>query len=455
MYRKTIIFLFLAFTSVLIYAQDTLYLDLESSKKMAENNNRLIKIFQYKIENSEGQLSEMKSNYFPRVVAEGTFGYNSDPNIHVYKGEFNHIYDDLIEVGWIDEMLKEYFPLPPKDMILVHGDEFFYETNVSVYQPLSQLTQVNTGRKVAETDLKITRIKKEDVVSEIKLGVTELFYGILLESKKLDAAGLEIKYKEAEYQDVFNAWKAGEILEIDVKALEAEIHEKEQELIQIRNKWQSYLLSFRQLTGLDDEMEIALMPVQIEIDETADLSEILSMARQNNYDLRIADLTMQKASLGIMAAKKEYIPELTYFMQYNYNHGIPLNPDAYFLTGLNLKWNIFSSGERKALVKQRNALHKEAVEDFEYERQTVRNEVEKGYLNLSYAKKLIETARLALQARKEEVKLISDAVEEGESLPTRLIKAKSDLAKAEADVLGAQLNYLIVKAKLKRLKGEI
>lgn len=455
MLRKIIIFSFITAIANLIYAQDTINLDLEESLQMAEKNNRLIRIFQYKIENAEGRLSEMKSNFYPRVIAEGTFGYNSDPNIHVKKGEFSHIYEDLIDVGWIDEILEEYFPLPPKDMVLVHGDNYFYKTNISFYQPVSQLTSVNTGRKILTTDLRISEIKKEDVVSEIKLGVTELFYGILLETKNEEAAVYELEYKKAEYEDAVNAYEAGAILDLDVKALQAEVHEREQELLKIQNKKKSYLLSFKQLLGMDYDSYPRLVCDSLLLSPPAPLQNYMTSASKNNYSLGELDLTLQKAKFGIIEAKKEFIPELTYFLQYNYNRGIPLTPDAYLLTGLNLKWDIFTSGERMALIRQRNALFNEALEDLKYEKQSIRNEVEKVYLDLVYAEKLIRTAELAYEARKEELRLARNAVEEEEALPLRLIKAKSDFAYAEADLLGAKLNFLIIKARLERLSGEL
>ena len=62
----------------------------------------------------------------------------------------------------------------------------------------------------------------------------------------------------------------------------------------------------------------------------------------------------------------------------------------------------------------------------------IRNEVRTNYLNLIYAQKLIVTAQKALVARQKEYKLAADAVEEGEALPSLFLKARADLAKAEA-----------------------
>ncbi len=442
------------FVAIPSLSQDTLFLNLQESLIRAESNNRLIRIFEYKINHARAKLTEMKSHFYPRVIFDGTFAYNSDPNIYLKKGEMNHVYDDLIDVGWIDEMLKEYFPLPPKDMTLLHGDELFYKTNVGLYQPISQLTTINTGKKAAITDLEITKTEKTNLISQIRLGVIELFYGILLESKREEAATLELEYKILEYEDAKNAEQVGTLLSLDVEALNAEIFEKEQELVRIKNQKESYLLSFKHLLGLEySSIPVPLTELTVK-SNAGKLDHYVQQASQNNYQLKISGLTLQKAEYGIDAAKKGYIPELSGFAQYNYNKGIPLYPENYLLAGLNLKWTLVAAGERAAMRKQSNALYEEAYEDLEYEKETVRNEVEKTYLDLIYAKKLLATANKAMEARKEELRLAVNARKEGIILEYKLLEAMADRAWAEADVLGAQLNYRILLAKMRRLTGE-
>ncbi|MBU2650135.1 MAG: TolC family protein [Bacteroidetes bacterium] len=440
-------------TSIAV-SQDTLLVDLQESLIMAESNNRLIRIFEYKIDHARKKLSEMKSHFYPRVIFEGTFAYNSDPNIYVKKGEMNHVYDDLIDVGWIDELLKEYFPLPPKDITLLYGDNWFYKTNLGLYQPISQITTVNTGKKAAQADVRITETEKSNLVSEIRLGVIELYYGILLESKREEAASIELEYKKLQYQDARNAEKVGEILALDTEALNAELFEKEQELIQIRNRKESYMLTFRQLLGLDYNTVPIPATVAFLSKEMAPLDDYIHIASNGNYKLQISGLTLVKAGYGIDAAKKGYIPELIGFAQYNYNKGIPLMADDYLLAGLNLKWTLVAAGERAALRKQSNALYEEALEDLEYEKESVRNEVEKTYLDLIYAKKLLATAGKALEARQEEFRLAQNARKEGLILEYKLLEARADLAWAECDILGARLNYQILMARMDRLTGE-
>lgn len=432
---------------------DSLFLTLEQAVDSAQSNNRLIRIFQYKIANARGKLTEMKSHYYPRVIFDGSFAYNSDPNIHLKKGELNPVIRELIDWEWVDDLISNYFPLPPKDIILLYGEDFFVKSNLGFYQPISQLTQVNTGRKVAATDVRISELELEDVVSQIRIGVTELFFGILIEEKREIWATDNLAFKEAEYRDAVNARDAGEVLAIDVMAMEAEIHEQEAELLEIVNQKEEYMLMFAQMVGMPDSVTPVPFIDTIDAALPAPLPEYLSLADRNNYELGIASLTRQKATFGVQAAQKEYIPELTAFAQYNYNYGIPLFPESYFLAGINLKWTLVAMGERKGVVRQRKALFQEASEDLEFKIREIRNKIRTKYLNLVYAQKLILTAEKALAARQEAFRLSANAMEEGELLASRYLEARAELAKAEADLLAARLNYQILLAQMQRLAG--
>jgi outer membrane protein len=454
MFKKIFPFLIVLALATSANGQDTVFLDLDKSLQRAEANNRLLKIMQYKIANAEAGLTEMKSNFYPRVVANGNFGYNSDPNIHLKKGELNGLYKQLIDIEWIDEFLEENFPLPPKDLELIKGDNFFYKTNINLYQPISQLSRINTGKKVALTDVVISRQQKQKALSEIQLGVKELYYGILLEAKYEEAAKAALEYKIAEHQDAKNAVQEGEILEVEVQALNAEISQKQQELLEVQNRKEGFILKFKQLLDLDYGSIPVLNPeFNFEL-QNKTVQDYTRATIESNHQLKIADLTLQKANLGVVASKKEYIPDLTFFAQYNYNKGIPLYPSSYFLGGLNLEWVIFASGQRSSKIKQSQCLVNEASENFLYQKRGIQNKVESLYLDLVYAQKLMATAGKASKARAEQLRLTEDAVNQGQLLNSKLMEAKADYCKVEADLLAAKLNYLIITAKLKQVSGK-
>lgn len=454
--RIVSLLIFFCFTAISAIGQDTniVVLDLEQSLEMAAENNQLIKIFQFRIDNSEGKLSEMKSNFYPRIKAEGNFAYNSDPNLYIREGELNSLYSELIDIEWLDEMLEQDFPLPPREVTLINSDNYFYKANIGLYQPLTQLTNVNTGKKLTKTDVLISEEEKRNIVSEVMYGVKELFYGIIYESKLEEATEFRMTYKKAEYKDALNGAEYGEVLYVDVVGMRAEISEQEQELLRIQNKKEGHILALKQLLGIPYGMEVLLdMESGVIAPPALNRQEYTSETFKFNPKINIAGLTLAKADLGIKAAKREYIPGLSLFMQYRNNYGIPLIARSSFLAGINLEWEIFSSGERSSVVQQRKALWNEANEDLSYKQRSLNNEIEQVFLNIRYAEQLKITAAEALEARREELRILEDAVEQGEALPTKLYEARADFANAEANVLGANINYLLLLAKLEQLQG--
>ncbi|MBT5733137.1 MAG: TolC family protein [Lentimicrobiaceae bacterium] len=440
--------------SVNLTSQVTGKLTLDEAVEMALNENKLIKISQQRIIGSEAKLSEMKSNYFPRIVLESVGVYNSDPNLYINKGQLNNLYDQLVEDEIIDDWLKENAPLPPRKITFLGGNDFAVKSNAAIYQPLTQLTSINTGRKVAELDVEISKLNYDDVKSQIRLGVKELFYGILIQDAKVNEASQELEYKKAEYQDAVNAYEAGEMLLLDVTSAKAEIFEAEQDLLNEENLKDQYIYSFNQLIGAQYSYKPDLVLPTLRFEPVGGIQEYYIQGSEKNYGLKIALANLDKSELGITAAKKAYIPELSYFAQYYYNYGIPLYASQYLLTGLNFKWTLIDFGERSSVVKQRNAIYNEALDNLEYKKLTLQGEIQQAYRNISYAESLILTALKAYEAREEELILTINAVEAGEALSSMMYKAKADIAGAKADKLAAELNYQIAVAKLNSLVGE-
>ncbi|MBT3587334.1 MAG: TolC family protein, partial [Flavobacteriaceae bacterium] len=138
-------------------------LTLDEALEMALNENKLIKISQQRILGSEGKLSEMKSNYFPRIEIQSVGAYNSDPNLYINKGDLNGLYNQLLNDGFINEAADDWlinnYPLPSRKVTILGGNNFAVKSNAAIYQPITQLTSINTGRKVAELDVEISKLQ--------------------------------------------------------------------------------------------------------------------------------------------------------------------------------------------------------------------------------------------------------------------------------------------------------
>ena len=429
-------------------------LKLDEALEMALNENKLIKISQQRILGSEGKLSEMKSNYFPRIEIQSVGAYNSDPNLYINKGELNGLYDELVDDEVIDDWLIDNYPLPSRQITFLGANDFVVKSNAAIYQPITQLTSINTGRKVAELDVEISKLQYDGVKSKIKLGVKELFYGILIQDAKVNEALQEVEYKKSEYQDANNAYEAGELLYLYVTSAKAEVFEAAQDLLYEENLKDQYISSFNQLIGAQYSYQPDLELPILELKPVGEIQEYYTQGSEKNYGLKIALADLDKSELGITAAKKAFIPELSFFAQYYYNYGIPLYANQYLLMGLNFQWTLIDFGERSSIVKQRNAIYNEAMDNLEYKKITLQGEIQQAYKNIKYAESLILTAKKAYEAREEELILTINAVEAGEELSSMMFKAKADMSGAKADQLAAELNYQIAVAKLNSLVGE-
>jgi len=217
-----------------------------------------------------------------------------------------------------------------------------------------------------------------------------------------------------------------------------------------------YLILFLiQLTGLDPSDKLIPEPVSPEnLEENiASIDTSISIAGISNNDLRIASLNKTKADYSIRASKYSYLPDVGILGGYTYQEGTDIYPKNNTYIGASLKWNLNDAFANRMIQKQRIYLRQQAEENLLNTKEQVNRDIAKSYRRLKQSEELIKVAGKVVEYRREDLKVQSDRRKSGLNLDADLLGAKAAMAKAEADLYAAQLNYRIALSELKILTG--
>ena len=186
-------------------------------------------------------------------------------------------------------------------------------------------------------------------------------------------------------------------------------------------------------------------PVEILGELDPNRSELLVAAGKGLcYALEVAE----KARQGVRIARADYIPDVGAFAQYTYQNGVPFLVHNNGSIGLRMSWNVFDWGKRSDAVGEREAQVLQAEENVKRLKRRVTLQVEKSYRNLELAKEMTTTARAALEQARETRRLDGDRYVLGVSLASANWRAKAGEASAQANLLRADLDYLLAKGEL-------
>ena len=419
-------------------------LTLDQAITLALTKNSGVEITKARIEEQEQKLKEMRSHYWPRLVALGTSARMTNP------------IDYQLGQGSITPPMQNPpipIPIPPND-ISIRGDETsFVNVTAMVVQPVTQLLKINSGVDIASTDVKIAGEELDKVRGDIRYAVEKVYYGILIAGRQKKEAELRIALEEARLSDAKNALESGVALPLEISGLKAALLDKKKELLDIENQEVNLTYMLNDLTGRPLETDTLLDDTLNVPDKAQTLAQYDESALAANHELAIADLTLKKANLAVDAAKKEFLPDMNLFALYNYGHDFNVVNNHIGAVGVSLSWTIFYFGQKNSVLGQRQALHHQAQRNYQRVKNEVQREIKKEVTNLRYSDQLVSLASQAVAFRKNALKLASDLDDTGLRLNTTKLEAEAELAKAEADLFAAQLSRRLVLVNLTKLTG--
>jgi outer membrane protein TolC len=160
-----------------------------------------------------------------------------------------------------------------------------------------------------------------------------------------------------------------------------------------------------------------------------------------------------EARAGVAAAKSDYIPDITAYARHSYQAGVPFLVRNFGTFGVNLEWNVFDFGKRRAAVREREAQLAQAEENLRRLKEEVAVGIERSYNKVERTKNLVGVASQVVKLRQESERLAENQLNQGVVLVSERRQTTAATYKAEADYLQASLGYLLASAELEQTVG--
>jgi len=415
-------------------------LTLQEAIELAKRQNHGLKAASYAVAAEQQKRRIAESNYFPTITNESSLLHITEvERISVPPGSFG--------------ILPGGAPIPASNVLLTQGTNTLETSGTMIAQPITQLIKIHEANKIAVADVGISQASLRKASTDVVFRVQELYYRVLTSQLQRDAAELQITSGDENLNENTEQVKNGSLLEVARVESRANLLEAKQALLTTDMEISDLTIQLNDALGLPLDTKLVLDP---NVDVALDLpsrEESLKTALADNPEIKEAMQTLAKAQAAHGAAKAEYIPDVTAFARYSYQNGVPFVDHNFGTFGIHLTYDVFDSGKRRALIKERRDEVSEAEENLQRMKDEIEARVKIIYNRLEVSRAMVEVRKEYLAARQESARLAEDQYKQGTTLASQRDGSRAQAMKARAGLLDASLAYLLARDDLTRALG--
>jgi outer membrane protein TolC len=414
-------------------------LRLSQAVHLALQQNRTLKIAHLKVQENEHRKEGARSAYFPNLTNESNALHITElQNLFIPPGAFG-------TAGGV--------PIPNRNTVLPQGKQTLFSSGTMLAQPLTQLLRIHQENRIAAAEIATSRDDLKNAENEIALQVHALYYGILVAQLQKKAAEQETSFATENLRENENYVRNGSALKVAALQGRAELLQGQQSVLTAELQIEDYTTEMNDLLGLPLDTKLELDP-EVETNfETLPKSEYVKEAWDENPDVRAAEQAVVKARAGVAAAKTAYIPDVTAYARHSYQDGVPFLVHNFGTVGINLSYTLWDFGKRRATVREHTAQLAEAEQNLERLKEQVGVAIERSYNKLERTRSMVHVATQVAQLRQESERLATNQAAQGVVLISDVRHATAANYEAKAELLQANLGYLLAWAELQRTVG--
>ena len=402
-------------------------INLHQAVELALKHNHVVRIAAFQVEEEQHAKEVARSAYLPTIKNESAFAHLTDTQfIAIPAGAFG---------------IAGGTAIPSRSLTLNQGDRNFITSGTGLTQPLTELFKIKAGNDVASAELKASREKARGVQNDVALKVRQLYYNILVVQSKHQAIEARIRAVQDLQGERVQQVKYGSTLEADLIESKAELLQAKQELLTAELQLSDLQLKFNDIVGLPLKTDIALDPDVPAPAQSCEREQCIRVALDSHPEITEAGADVEKASAGVRAAKREYIPDVEAFARYSYEENVPFLARNFGTFGIHFSYDFFDGGKKSATLRERDAQLAQAKENLARIRDEVEVRVETAYNKLERTRQMVAVSRELLATRQEARRVSAQQLQQGAYLPSQADAAVAQELEAQTMLLQSQLEY--------------
>jgi outer membrane protein TolC len=415
-------------------------LNLHEAVELALKHNHNVRIAALHVEEEQHAKEVARSAYLPTLRNDSEFAHATDTQfIGIPAGSLGTVGSSGI---------------PSRQFIINQGEKNFIASGTQLTQPLTELLKIKAGNDVARADLKASREKARGVENDVALKVRQLYYNILVVQSKHQAIEANIRATEDLQSERVQQVKYGSTLEVDLIESKAQLLQAKQDLLTTELQLSDLRLQFNDVVGFPLKADIALDPDVPAPQESCEREQCIKLALDSQPEVTEARAEVEKASAGVRAAKREYIPDIEGFARYSYQENVPFLARNFGTFGVHFGYDLFDGGKKRATLRERDAQLAQAKENLARISDEVEVRVQTAYNKLERTGQMVAVSRELLATRQEARRVAAHQLQQGTYLRSQADAAAAQEFQAQTLLLESQLEYAQAQDELTNAIGE-
>ena len=336
--------------------------------------------------------------------------------------------------------------------------------------------QAVNNLKISKTGLLIADSMEKQVEADICLAVMEAYYNVVYYKRLCDVYEEQVATAETSLKKAKRQEELGQKGHADVIQMEADLADRQYDLINTRNMYQDQKMTLADLMfwPVDDELVIDTdfrSFAGAQDDNTVILREpeateesIVDFALDHNPAVRIAAWQQQNAKRELNTARWQILPSVGVYAGWSTSYytyqgsSTAAFRDQFRNNGgeyveLSVSFPIWNRlGKQSAIARKRHAFEK-ATAEFDQKRRDVESEVRRAVQDRDGAATAYLQAQHKAEVQAEAYNLNLKKLEQGLISPLEFQTANNNYLKSQADEMNSLFKYLIKQAVVKYYNG--
>ena len=388
-------------------------------------NNTQLNAERENINAAEEDINISKADYMPSLSLSGSKSFENTNELTTQSGTDTSI-DDVNPLSSSIKLEQKLFD---------QGRDFTHQKNI-------------IGLELAKAKL----VKKEQ---DILYSAIDAFTGLILAREKLNInrRNLNLLIRQVENDKV--RLDRGQITITDLSQSESSLAGAQAQFTQSKSDLLISKLNYENIIGnIDDPSKLKKSSNSI-VKIPENLSKAVSLSKENNPDIKIAELELIQSEKDIEISKSDLSPTASLSLERSYNYDLSTTYDEREKDVLKatVNWPFYSGGKKRSKVKKDSNLNYRKRLLLEDTIKTNETNVASAWSGLEASKGFLNSVRAQVRAANIAFEGISAEYERGSRTTLDVIQSNSLLLSAQISLANSERNYLLSQYSLLKAAG--